>query len=648
MDEWDVPLVGVEAHDTEELSGEIKSAPIINWTPAGDISIPITKSGAFIKFEYLGKSVETQLKRIKKIENYFTLRSKTITGVLKQLKCCSVDKNKKRMIVPRYGLFEILTEKYGLANYTAVSQITSGDKPSKRFKWQGKQTNNQKLIATEIMTNYFNPERVKLGSAGVILNLEAGQGKSYLAAYLMSVLNKKTAIILHTTALIDQWTKVLTNVFGDSISIGHYHSKKKSPGDVMIFIIDSASNDEFKIGGEVIKCIEFYNRFGLIILDECHMYSSKTALKALKAAQAPYMLGLSATPDEHADGYDRAVWWSIGPILDASTIPGYVATSEEFSAEVHRVMYYGPSSHTRMILNRVTEMTSSAETINMLCDDDIRTQVVVDCVRAGLKKNLYMFVFADRREYLTKLQEMLSEQESITGEIVESDDDFVRIVGGAKSTDLENAEVKSKVIFTTYSYMGTGKSVIKMNGLVLATPRKSKMKQYINRIFRLGSDATVKRHIWDLCDMKLKLSSQWSVRHAYYKSKNYTVVQEKIKYSDVDTGNLTVSKKDKEGDEDNEDENNEDEDEDNEDEDNEDIDEDIDNEEDGKDNTVPTAKSVTTSTAKSTVKTTVKSTVKPTVKSTVKPTVKLAKVKKLDEKKIGSIVSNLLASLSKK
>lgn len=523
-----------EQHDSR--SELVKKLPAINFTPTGTKKIYITKSGAFIKFEYLASSSVEYLKVAKKIENYFTLRSKTITGVLKQLRCSRMDKLGKRMIVPRFGIYEILNSKYKLASFTTVGQIGVGEPPSRKFQWRGTLTSNQTLITNEIMEKYFTSERVKLGSAGVIVNLEAGQGKSYLAAYLISKIQKKTAIILHTTALIEQWVKVLQTALGETVSIGYYYAKKKKAGDIMIFIIDSAANNEFTIAGETFKAVEFYNRFGLVILDECHMYSSKTALKALRSAQAPYMLGLSATPDEHVDGYDRAVWWSIGPVLDAQTLPGYVTTSDDFTAEVHRIMYYGPNEYTRVIVNKITEMTSIAETINMICEDQSRNQVIIDCISEGLGFGLYMFVFADRRDYLTRLQEMLKEQRQIEGEIVDSDEDFVRVVGGAKAEELENAEVKSKVIFTTYQYMGTGKSVVKMNGLVLATPRKTKMKQYINRIFRLGSDTSVKRHIYDICDMKLKLSNQWTTRAIHYKSKNYPVTAKKIKYSDVEMG----------------------------------------------------------------------------------------------------------------
>ena len=339
------------------------STDLINFNPKGTKKLYITKSGAFIKFDYINLALA------KKIENYFTLRSKTIIGTLKQLKCCRMDKANKRIIVPRFGVFEILNKKFGLDGYVPISQISPGVKPKKPFKWIAKLTDNQKLLSDEIMTKYFTPSRVANGGAGVIVNLEAGQGKSYLAAYLISLIQKKTAIILHTTALIEQWAKVLQVAFGSSVSIGYYYAKKKKDGDIMIFIIDSASNDTFTIGSEEISALDMYNQFGLIILDECHMYSSKTALTAFRSMQAPYMLGLSATPDEHADGYDRAVWWSIGPILNASQVPGYVATSEDFEAEVHRVMYYGPKEHTKLIVNKTTDMTSFVETINMLCED---------------------------------------------------------------------------------------------------------------------------------------------------------------------------------------------------------------------------------------------------------------------------------------
>ena len=526
---WDT-MMNDTIEDDEEPHTETH---MINFLPKGKKTIFITKSGAFVKFSALSNSLVSAVKLATKIDNYFTLKHKLITGYMHQLKCAKLDKKNERIIVPRFGIYEILNDKYNLNNTTTVSQIAEGDPPTNKFVWKGTQTDNQKIITDEIMSKYFTKERIALGSAGVILNLEAGQGKSFVAAYLITKIQRKTAIILHSTALIEQWAKVLRASLGDTVSIGYYYGVKKINGDIMIMIVDSASSNMFKIGNETLTPVEFYNRFGLIIVDECHVFANKMALKAMRSAQAPCMLGLSATPDEHPNGYDNAVWWSLGPILDSKKIRNFVSTADNFKAVVHRIMYYGPTNYTKIIINSATETVSFAETTNMLCMDKHRNQLVINCILEGLALNLSIFVFADRRAYLSELRDLLESQAPVNSEILDSAEDFVRIVGGAAPGDLERAEINSRVIFTTYQYMGTGKSVVKMNGLVLAHPRKSKMKQYINRIFRLGSDESITRHIWDICDMKLKASSQWHTRLEHYAAKKYEIVPKKIKYEDI-------------------------------------------------------------------------------------------------------------------
>jgi hypothetical protein len=512
------------------MTSKYKPSDFIIYVPTGKKSIYITRSGAFIKFEYFNGETEQIVKYIKKISNYFKLSSRNVLGDIQYLKCYTMNKKNGRMIVPRFGIFEILESKYGLVNFKCVSQIPKGEPPDVPFVWCAKQTDNQKIITDTILNHYYTQERVSAGSAGVIVDLDAGQGKSFVAAYLIAKLQRKTVIVLHTTALIEQWTKVIKIALGD-VSIGYYYAKKKCIGDIMIMIVNSAAKDEFIIDGETIPAIEFYAMFGLFIYDECHLYSNKKSLKALKIAQGTYMLGLSATTAEHVLNYDRAVWWNIGPVLDTRKISNFISTSENFKAIVHRVMYSGPEKYTKLLVNEHTGLVSISQTINMICDDKLRSKLVIDCIQNGLKLGLMMFVFADRREYLSELCKMLS-----AGEIVTNDDEFVRIVGGSKNELLENAEIKSRVIFTTYQYMGTGKSIVKMNGLVLATPRKSKMKQYINRIFRLGSDESIVRHIWDICDTKLSCGNQWFTRKKHYDEKKYTIEQTNVHFTDISNG----------------------------------------------------------------------------------------------------------------
>jgi hypothetical protein len=523
------------------------SCHLINYDPNEDDNniLPITKSGVFISFDNIGyrrnkkyNDDVSHMKAIRKIENYFTLKTMQIIGAMKQIKCCKVDKKKRRIIVPRFGIFEVLTDKYGLDGYSTKSQLKSGDNPSTWFIWKGHLKPNQELISRHLMSTVYTNSRKNKGSAGCILNLEAGQGKSYLAAYLMSQFNKKTLIVVHSTSLIEQWKDVI-NACYRNITIGEYHGKKKTDGDVVIIVINSVMSDEFVtvLGKRATKVvttntpINYFNQFGYVIYDEAHVYANKNFGKSFSIAQAPYMLGLSATPDENVNKFDKLVWWGIGPVIDASKLPGYIATNRDFTGEVHRKMYYGKPLYTRLIKNDITDMVSVSETLGMICEDENRTNLVIDCIEECLKKHLYTFVFADRRNYLDVLRLKLEERKSIDVDSIEmmtEPTDYVRIVGGSKSEELAEAEAKSRVIFTTYQYMGTGKSIVKMNGLVLATPRKSKMKQYIKRIFRLGSDATITRHIYDIVDMRTTLKNQWSTRKKYYNSQEFSIDESKF------------------------------------------------------------------------------------------------------------------------
>jgi len=189
----------------------------------------------------------------------------------------------------------------------------------------------------------------------------------------------------------------------------------------------------------------------------------------------------------------------------------------------------------------------------MICEDEFRNNIIIDCIEKCLQDNLYTFVFADRREYLEKLRKKLIIRigNDTDSDILVTKSDYVRIVGGAKNAELDSAAKHSKVIFTTYQYMGTGKSIPKMNALVLATPRKSKMKQYIKRIFRLGSDAKINRIIYDIVDMKLTIKNQWSKRKEFYTDNNFKIDMVKIR-SDADEKTRIKAKNTKPIDTDNE------------------------------------------------------------------------------------------------
>lgn len=516
----------------------------------------LTKSGIIINFADIlidgldGLDGNTPdniqlMKMINKIKSHFTIYYSIFSGEIRLRKRYILQMNHSRIIIPRFGLQSLEKTKSGLSGYgldhiEIDNTLSIGHDMSNEFKCKINLTHNQQITANYLMNFIYTDKNILNGTASCILCMEAGQGKSYLAMLLISKFKKKTAIIIHTTSMIEQWVKVIKSTCPE-LSIGFYYNKIKTDGDINIIIVNSGCHEKFKfcrtdIDGidETVEmdAFEYYDQFGFIIYDECHIYSSKKFSDVFRQGQSRCVIGLSATPDSHADGMDKIISWEIGNIIRVKDIEGYLDTTGNFIATIHHVCYYGAPDYTRLIKNS-EDLTSIPLTINMICEDAIRNLLIVKCIMCCLEKNLYTFVFADRREYLEKLRQLLYEQNNTDGEIVVDDDDYKRIVGGSSSAELERAELKSKVIFTTYQYMGTGKSIVKMNGLVMATPRKNKMEQYVKRIFRLGSDASVERHIYDIVDCKTVLRTHYGTRRLFYEYNQYKIETSKHQFADV-------------------------------------------------------------------------------------------------------------------
>ena len=182
-----------------------------------------------------------------------------------------------------------------------------------------------------------------------------------------------------------------------------------------------------------------------------------------------------------------------------------------------------------------------------LISDPYRNKLIINKVMNFYKEKRNIFVFSDRREHIEMLYNDFIKELQITNNTNILNNIFIPEVniddekklsssilyGGATDDDISNAVNNSKIIFTTYQYSSTGVSIVKMDTLILATPRRSNMKQIIGRIFRLGSDLTKKRIIVDLIDNKSVLKGQYSDRKKAYNHRESEFEEEIINYSDI-------------------------------------------------------------------------------------------------------------------
>lgn len=448
---------------------------------------------------------------VRRLLNKFTIRYPSIVGtyIIKKTIYISDDKN---IFLPRFAASNLL--KSGVLGDINVD-IHSGEYID--INYTGTPTHNQKAVSDHIMNNYFNEESVHKGLGGVTVFMQAGSGKTYLAMYLLSKIKRKTLIVVPNTYLLTQWVDCLREY--TSANIGVYYGKKKVDGDIVVAIINSLVQETLLIEKQPVETHEFFQRFGMVVLDESHMYSSDSFRKIYNIAQCPYMLAMSATPNEKEHGLDKISHYNVGPLLDARSTLGYIQDDFIFSCEVEIVKYNGPSEYTQTILNEKTKMACVASMMDNLIADNYRNTLIINKINEMIEKGMNIFVFTDRRSHAELLADMLVS-------------DNVVMYGGSDEKSIQLAKGISRVVITTYSYSSTGISIDRMTACILATPRKSHATQIIGRIFRRNDKYNkYNRMIVDIVDNRSILKSQLSKRMIAYKERDAIIRETIVNYN---------------------------------------------------------------------------------------------------------------------
>ena len=194
------------------------------------------------------------------------------------------------LIVPRY---------FGL-NINNPDKIAFKYNPKCDFKkFEGELRDNQKEPAERVMEAFRK-------KGGGILSLMTGGGKTMLSMYFIFQLKVKTIVIVPNIELINQW-KQEAEKFIPGIRVGLIKGKIRDfeNKDLVIGMVNTISMQEFPQN--------FFNKFDLLIVDECHRVGSETFSQCLPKIRTPYTLGLSATPDRR-DGLMHVVEKYLGPI----------------------------------------------------------------------------------------------------------------------------------------------------------------------------------------------------------------------------------------------------------------------------------------------------------------------------------------------
>ena len=160
----------------------------------------------------------------------------------------------------------------------------------------------------DIYMNYVNQplynNNDSYNAYGGILEVPCGRGKTVMALKIISLIQKKTLIIVHKEFLMNQWIERIEEFIPDA-SVGKIQGPvfDVENKDIVIGMLQTLYDKEFPSGS--------FDCFGMTIVDEVHRIGSEQFSKTLFKTVTPYMLGISATVDRK-DNLTHVLYMFIG------------------------------------------------------------------------------------------------------------------------------------------------------------------------------------------------------------------------------------------------------------------------------------------------------------------------------------------------
>lgn len=339
------------------------------------------------------------------------------------------------------------------------------------LRFNGKLREEQQLAADE-MLKYENG----------ILSATTAFGKTVVASYLIAERKVNTLILVHSSALLQQWQKSLSEflIFEDELPeqpkkrgrqkklshIGLLGATKNTLNNIVdIAIMQSVvSGDEVKV---------FVKDYGMVIVDECHHVSAFTFEKILREVNAKYVYGLTATP-KRQDGHQPIITMQCGSIryqVDAMA----QSVKREFS---HYVI--PEFTDFRAADNGLKYQDICAK----LCANEARNRQVINDVMASYQSGRNCIVLTERTEHAEILHTVISAK---CGNVyLLSGKDKAREKREKLNAIKAVPPNENMIIVATGKYVGEGFDEPRLDTLFLAMPIswKGTLAQYVGRLHR--------------------------------------------------------------------------------------------------------------------------------------------------------------------
>ena len=353
-----------------------------------------------------------------------------------------------------------------------------------------------------------------------VLSATTAFGKTVTAIGLIAEHSVNTLILVHTKALLDQWVQRLEQFLViDDVPVIEKgkHKKNLSPigtlsstGNKLHGIIDIALMQSCMTDGEVKSFVKDY---GLIIADECHHVSAVNFEQILKAVNARYVYGLTATPIRK-DGHQPIIFMQCGPIRYNADAKAQMQGQTFQRLLVPRFTPFRPVSDEDLSFTKVAQQ---------LAEDEYRNLFIVKDVIEVLKEGRSPIILTSRTAHVEILANLLKLHCPNVITLVGSESTKEKRQKMEQLQSIPSTE--PLVIVATGKYVGEGFDYARLDTLFLVSPVawKGIVAQYAGRLHR-EFEGKQDVQIYDYIDIRVPVcESMYRKRLKGYASIGYRI-----------------------------------------------------------------------------------------------------------------------------
>lgn len=325
---------------------------------------------------------------------------------------------------------------------------------------------------------------------GVIVS-PPGAGKTIIGLKIVAEKRQPSLIIVHRKQLLLQWIDRIESFLGiPKKEIGIIGQGKGKIGkQITVATIQSLPK----------KIESIRNKFGTLIIDECHHVPAETFRNTIEKLNTYFLYGLTATPfRKYNDG--KIIFTHLGNII-ANIQPDEIEDFKKPEIIIRNTNFNVPYD----------SKTDNFEVLSkMLIHDTSRNDLILKDVKTELNQGKKVIILTERKDHIASLYLLLKhsyEVISLSGEDSNA---------SKKTKGKLLKEGNFQALITTGQYFGEGSDLQHISRLFLVYPFsfEGKLIQYIGRVQR----SEITPRIYDYRDYNVDfLNKLFLKRNSYYR-----------------------------------------------------------------------------------------------------------------------------------